>query len=118
MNKFLMLMVSACFLTFTACKDTSCDTIKPFVDQAGTAFAAAMTCSNPAAVQADLLKMCGKAGICKDMNTVAGPWASMLCPVLVPLLVNVASKELPPAWGCTGTASASVLTAACTAIPL
>jgi hypothetical protein len=113
--KHLVLVVVA-VLALAGCKNKPCADMAPVAGSLASGLAVAMTCSNPAAMQADFLKFAADKGLCVTAEQ-KGVISSIVCPIAVPWIVAYGAGKLPPAWGCTGTASEAVLTMACSSVP-
>jgi hypothetical protein len=110
----LVAVVTLAFTLATSCKKPpSCAKLKPFTDSAAATFGTAMQCKHPEVIQADLLQLCADKGLCKP-DALQGPIALIVCPIVVPMVVSMASK---PEWECSGTAAQAALLTACMALP-
>jgi hypothetical protein len=110
-----MLIVLALIFLVSACRNTPCSKVKPYTDKVAVGLAAVLDCTNVPQMQADIIKYCEDTGKCKaDLN---GPIAMVVCPIVVPYLMQYAVGQLPPVWGCTGKPVEGVLITACNAIP-
>ena len=115
MKKYLVMVILV--LSATACKDTPCSKLKPYTDAAAVGMSRVLTCSGVEAMKADFNTYCANHGLCKQDALLQGPIAMIVCPIIVPMLVDAAVGKLPKEWKCTGAATSTVLTTACNAIP-
>jgi len=113
--KFLLVILAA--MLFMGCTEQPCSKMKPYSDKAAVGFASALGCKNVGTMQDDFINYLSSHGQCtKDL--MAGPIAMIVCPILVPMVVNMGLSTLPKSWDCHGnTAINTALSVACNAIP-
>ncbi len=113
--KWLLIIVT--MLLFVGCKDQPCSKMKPYTDKAAVGFASALGCKNVGTMQDDFINYMEKHGQCQK-DLMAGPIAMIVCPILVPMVVNMGLSTLPKSWDCRGNSSINTaLSVACNAIP-
>lgn len=85
-----------------------------------TQIASALTCTNTAAIQTDVLASLGKANVCSttvaSFKTLKGPIGDIVCPIAVTAVLGLVSDKVPSSWGCSATSTSSLgtlLTTAC-----
>lgn len=145
----LLLMITACTSSSTSSGSMNpitaagCDVETAVTAGFAGSIATAFTCSNQAAIQSSLQTALGNVNLCAANPSVAavtsaqitakkalakaaspmGIVGSLVCPLAINTIVGFATAQIPTAWGCTASASASdivaALTTACVAaVPL
>lgn len=107
---------------------TSCTSVQPVVcavetsaaSALSTQIASALTCTNTAAIQSDILKSLGKADVCSttvaSFKSLKGPIGDIVCPIAVTAVLGLVSDKVPASWGCSATSTSTLgtlLTTAC-----
>lgn len=128
----LALSLSACSSTSTAPTPivaAGCAVETSVESALSASVATALTCSNTAAIQADLATAIGKANLCSQSVPATpaikvmqakpqGVVGNIVCPLGVSAVMSLVTGAIPAAWGCAPGASVGtlsvVLTAACT----
>lgn len=116
-----ILLVAALFLM-------SCTSVEPVVCAVETSaasalsnqIASALTCTNTAAIQSDILASLGKANVCSttvaSFKSLKGPIGDIVCPIAVTAVLGLVSDKVPSSWGCSATSTSTLgtlLTTAC-----
>ena len=109
----LVLLVAAFGLA--GCKNIKCSSVKPASDAAAATLASVLQCKNVDAVKTSFITLIEQRGMCKPDLT--GPISMIVCPIVVPYLVQLGLNQLPPAWECSGTSTEALIMTACEAIP-
>lgn len=111
-----LILAFGVIMLVNACKNKpDCSKIQPYTDAVAATFGTAMQCAHVEVIKTDLIGICAEKGLCnKQSGGLTGPISMIVCPIVVPLAVQMATK---PEWGCKGTAAEATLMAACMAIP-
>jgi len=119
----------------TQTKTVGCSVEQAVESGIASAIGASLSCSNLPAIVGDIQTVIGKANLCaaaapapaseqaKDIAKPKGVLGNVVCPLATDAVLGLAVSKIPPAWGCTGGASAdqlkALIVAACEkAVPL
>lgn len=115
---------------FSGCR-IACNAEKVIAARFANAIAVAGNCTNPTAIQVDVLaaldvaKLCAAKEFnddrCKEFASVKqGPIANVICPLATAALVSVVGTYVPERYGChiTGSPFSAVVLQACLTLPL
>lgn len=115
-------------------KDAGCQAETLVTSAAAGVVASSLSCSHSDAIQASLQAALGNVNYCaanvamaaqakmsKDAIHTEGVIATLVCPIAVSTVMGFMTSQVPPAWGCSVSGDAGVvsaaLTAACSALP-
>ena len=86
--------------------------------------ATALSCTNVAQIQIDVVNTLAAANICtasEPVHTLGGPIALVVCPLVAQAAVSVLGAKVPVTWSCNPVLAeqgvATVVTAACNLLP-